>query len=153
MKQTKIISGFPGIGKTSLFNNEDFKELKIMDSDSSKFSWAEVGVRHPNFPDNYINHIKSNIGKVDVILVSSHDIVREALVKHGIPFTIVYPSKECKTTYIENYKGRGNNEAFIEFIDKNWNKFLEDIDDIDCGLIHKIALKEGEYLSDIIKDI
>lgn len=56
-----------------------------LDSDSSNFSWVKdengnnTKERNPEFPKNYIEHIKSNIGKVDVIFVSSHKVVREAL--------------------------------------------------------------------------
>ena len=32
--------------------------------------------RNPEFPDNYIQPIKENIGKVDYIFVSSHKEVR-----------------------------------------------------------------------------
>lgn len=153
MKNTKIISGFPGVGKTSLFNNEEFKALQILDSDSSKFSWSEPGVRHPDFPNNYMEHIKSNMGKVDIILVSSHEIVRKALVANGIPFIIVYPAKELKDTYIENYKGRGNDKAFIEFISNNWDSFLDDIVNLDCALINKVELKKDEYLKSVLSHI
>lgn len=149
MKNTIIISGFPGVGKSTLFKNKDFDMLSIIDSDSSNFSWLEPGLRHPEFPENYMEHIKSNIGKVDIILVSSHDVVRKALVKHGIPFTIVYPDKDCKEGYIKNYIARGNDRNFIEFISKNWDSFIDDIDSIDCGLISKTKLEQDQYLSSI----
>lgn len=35
MKNTIIVSGFPAVGKSYLFNNQN--ELKILDSDSSQF--------------------------------------------------------------------------------------------------------------------
>ena len=49
--KTKIIAGFPGIGKSYVFNQ---RKYKCLDSDSSLFSWIEKGVRHPDFPNNYI---------------------------------------------------------------------------------------------------
>lgn len=111
------------------------------------------GVRHPEFPNNYIEHIRSHIGKADIILVSSHDVVRQALVKSGIPFSLVYPAKECKDTYMKNYRERGNESAFLVFIDANWDQFIDDIEDIDCGLINKIKLSDNQYLSTIVSDI
>ncbi|MCH7928756.1 MAG: hypothetical protein IID03_12385, partial [Candidatus Dadabacteria bacterium] len=97
MKNTLVISAFPATGK-SYFKNRVGKN--VLDSDSSKFSWLKKGVRHPDFPDNYIQHIKDNLGKVDIILVSSHKIVREALVKNGIQFVLMYPNRKLKYEYV-----------------------------------------------------
>ena len=117
MKNTVIISGFPGIGKTYLFENSP---LSILDSDSSKFDKTM-------FPQNYIEHIKENIGKVDIILVSSHKEVREALVCEKIDFTLVYPHESLKSEYIEKYKERGSSEKFIQLISDNWNNWIEEL--------------------------
>ena len=68
--KTRIISAFPGTGKSYFHNNSEYSTL---DSDSSEFSWIinDDGdkVRNPNFPSNYISHIKDNIGKADFIFV------------------------------------------------------------------------------------
>ena len=55
---TMLYAGFPAVGKSYFYNNSD---LTVLDSDSSKFDKAF-------FPQNYIEHIKANLGKVDVIL-------------------------------------------------------------------------------------
>jgi len=47
----KVISAFPGTGKTYFHRNA---ELKVYDSDSSKYSWIKEGLKDPNFPNNYI---------------------------------------------------------------------------------------------------
>ncbi|WP_220456036.1 hypothetical protein [Priestia aryabhattai] len=148
MKKTKIISGFPAIGKSFLFENN---HLKVLDSDSSLFSWIEKGVRHPDFPSNYMDHIKENIGKADFILVSSHDVVRKALEDNDIHYTLVYPDISLKEEYIERYKSRGNDEKFISFIESNWNKFIDDIEDEVFPA--KFKLESGEFLSDVIWEI
>lgn len=147
--RTKIIAGFPGIGKSVLFNSSS--DLKVLDSDSSLFSWIEEGVRHPDFPNNYMQHIKENIGKADVILVSSHDVVRKALEENGIEYTLVYPSIELKDEYIERYKKRGNNEGFINFIGNNWDNFIQDIEKETFPDL--IRLDSGEFLSDVLEAI
>jgi hypothetical protein len=138
-KNTKVISAFPGCGKTFLFKNNP--DLIILDSDSSNFD-------KENFPQNYINHIISNIGKVDIILVSSHKEVREALIDSKIDFTIVYPSIELKDEYIKRYIQRGSPENFIELLKNNWENWITEIED-DLRL-EKIKLSKGEYLSDVI---
>ena len=94
--KTKVYSAFPGVGKTTYFNNTN---KNVLDSDSSKFDKS-------NFPSNYIQHIEKNIEdpSVDRILVSSHKDVREALVERGIPFVLVYPDRSLKSEYIQRYK-------------------------------------------------
>lgn len=142
MKKTIIISAFPGVGKSYLFRNS---KLSVLDSDSSNYSWVSKGVRNSDFPNNYINHIKDNIGVADVILISSHKIVRDALVENGIDFTLVYPSKECKDEYLERYKSRGSDNGFISMIDSNWDEFINELDNQEnCN---KVILMKGEYLS------
>ena len=105
-------------------------ELKFIDSDSSNFSWIKdengenTKERNPNFPQNYINHIKSNIGKVDVIFVSSHGVVRDALYEAGLNYFLFYPNIKMKEIYIDRFKQRGNEQSFIDFISKNWDNFI-----------------------------
>ena len=85
---TKIISAFPACGKTYAYEKLNKKGYTILDSDSSQFSWCYEydpnsdkieKHRNPEFPNNYIKHIKENIGKVDYIFVSSHKEVRDAM--------------------------------------------------------------------------
>jgi hypothetical protein len=136
---TLVVSAFPGCGKSHLFRNKG--EKKILDSDSSTFDKSQ-------FPDNYITHIKSNLGNVDIILVSSHKVVRDALEKEGIDFTLVYPNREIKDEYIQRYVDRGNDDKFVELLKSNWNNWMDELENqTGCN---KVELKEGEYLSDII---
>ena len=147
IKQTKVISGFPGVGKSFNYNKEN-NDLVALDSDSSKFSWISEGVRHPDFPNNYMEHIKDNIGKADIIFVSSHDNVRQALQDSNIEYTLVYPAIELKDEYIERYKARGDNEGFINFIGDNWKEFITNIEKESFPKL--IKLEPGQYLSNIL---
>ena len=150
-KNTFIISAFPACGKSYCYNHYQDK-LSMLDSDSSNFSWVKdsegnnTTVRHPEFPNNYIKHIKDNIGKVDVIFVSSHDIVRKALKDNNIKTVIVYPNKILKETWITRFKERGNNEGFINFISKNWDNFIDEIDNEDYGFLKQRLSKENSYI-------
>lgn len=135
---TLLYAGFPGIGKSYLFNNTN---LKVLDSDSSTFN-------KEFFPQNYIEHIKKNIGKVDIILISSHEVVRDALVKEKMMFNLVYPYDNLKDEYLKRYKQRGSNDGFIKLIGNNWNEWILQLrKQKDCN---HIVLKSGQYLSDII---
>lgn len=135
--KTTVISAFPACGKSYFFNNykEKLTFNGVLDSDSSNFSWVKdsegnnTKERNPEFPQNYIKHIKENIGKVEVIFVSSHDIVRKALEEAKIEYTLIYPDKLQKEEWERRFKERGNDEGFINFISNNWEKFLDEIEE------------------------
>ena len=138
-KKTIVISAFPACGKSYTYKNFNGKPYTMIDSDSSKFSWIyENGVktdkRNPNFIEDYISHIKENIGKVDVIFVSSHAEVRKALRDNNIKYFMIYPSLEMKDEMLRRMKERGNDEKFIEFQNTHYEEFItsvvEEIEDI-----------------------
>lgn len=119
--KTVIISAFPGTGKTYFcaHTKELFKErrLKVMDSDSSTFDKSE-------FPANYIQHIKDHLGKVDVIFVSSHAEVKQALDIEKLDYVLVLPDLSLKSEYVARYIERGSPKGLIEAIEKNWEKWI-----------------------------
>ena len=137
----KIISGFPGIGKSSLYNQAP---ERIADSDSSQFDKSE-------FPDNYIVHIRNLLeeGVKDYILVSSHFEVRDELEERGFPFFLVYPERGLKNEYLQRYRDRKSPQAFVDMMDANWDKFITGCEDQE-GCEH-IVLKSGQYLADVFK--
>jgi len=138
--ETLVVSAFPGCGKSHLFRNKG--EKKILDSDSSTFDKSQ-------FPQNYIENIKSNIGEVDIILVSSHKEVRDALVNESISFTLVYPRKDIKDEYIQRYIDRGNDGKFVELLKQNWDNWTDELENQEgC---EKIELESGQYLSNVIE--
>ena len=125
--KTRIISGFPGIGKTYFCNNSDYL---VLDSDSSQYSWVlENGVkkRNPDFPANYIQHIKDNIGKYEFILVSSHLEVREALKLDCLFFYLIYPNLKDKMEYLKRYAERGSDDAFVKLLSDNWDNWIKEL--------------------------
>lgn len=150
MKDTKIIAGFPCIGKSYLTRLYKTKcpSLNILDSDSMSFSWlwdnrgCKIG-RNPNFPENYINYIKSHLGKADIILVSTHPIVIDELIKNNIVFTYVRPEYKLLDEYIERMKTRGNDNEFISNIVKVW---FDDTGHNESSNWDLVELKSGEYI-------
>ena len=136
---TRVISAFPGCGKSYFYRNCINKIA--MDSDSGTFDKTK-------FPQNYIAHIKENIGKADIILVSSHDVVRDALVRNDIEFTMVYPDISIKDEYIDRYIKRGNNEGFVELLKQNWETWIGDVEK-QVGCEH-VKIQSGQYLSDVL---
>lgn len=136
---TMVISAFPGCGKSHYFRNNSDKI--VLDSDSSTFDKSD-------FPRNYIQHIKSNLGMADIIMVSSHKEVRDALVENEIEFTLVYPESDIKEDYIQRYIDRGSPESFIKLLNNNWENWISELEEqTGCD---KVKLKKGQYLSDVI---
>lgn len=156
--KTKIISAFPGTGKT--FYHKNHPETTL-DSDSSFFSWwyddkgnkvlDENGnqIRNPYFPQNYIKHIISNIGKYEYIFVSSHKEVREALVNNCLLFYLIYPDYNDKNDYIERYKERGSSDDFIKLVESNWDNWIEELDWQDDCVLFK--LPKNTTITDYLK--
>lgn len=152
-KQTKIIAAFPGTGKSEAVKRNTNPQITMIDSDSSSYSWIEVNggkVRNPEFPKNYIKHIKENIGVVDVIFVSSHEIVRKELNENNIEHTLIFPDIDCKDEYINRYKGRGNNKDFIDLLELKWEEWITDCYYSMGETCAGIKLYSNEYISDIL---
>lgn len=131
-----IVSAFPACGKSYVHNNREKFGVKTVDSDSSKFSWIldekgnSTGVRNPEFPSNYIKHIKSLLGTgLDFIFVSTHKEVREALEESGIKYVLVYPHLDAKDTFMGYYRQRKSPQSFIDLMDKNWETFVKSCSD------------------------
>ena len=146
-----IISAFPGTGKTHFFKNT---KLNCLDSDSSDYSWVKdldgknTKERNPKFPVNYIEHIKENIGKVDIILVSSHLEVRNAIADAGIKFYFFYPAHEDKDKYIERFRKRGSPQSFIDLVESKWNGWH--MENVGFNRCFRREMSE-EYLSEEIR--
>jgi len=142
---TLIVSAFPGTGKTWFYMNNT-EPLKVRDSDSSKFPKAD-------FPANYIAYIKETMAlegeqAVDIILVSSHKVVRDALVAEGLPFLLVYPTGGLKDEYISRFVERGSSAFFIELLTLNWDAWIKELDEQkNCS---KYILASGEYIKDVL---
>ena len=133
-----VISAYPACGKSTLYRefaksaNDPFS-LKILDSDSSRFSWIydangnKTDERNPKFPENYIRHIQKHLKDADVIFVSSHEIVREALSKADIPFISIYPKDTIVNMkeWERRFLNRGNTQSFIQFQMEHWSEFID----------------------------
>ncbi|WPH68783.1 hypothetical protein [Stenotrophomonas phage BUCTxx100] len=168
----KLYCAFPGCGKSTIYNDAEsfgffpmitipgfitsmsmkaFKDnLKpLFDSDSSQFDKVE-------FPQNYIQHIKSHIDFCSGVMpgltmfVSSHDVVRKALKENALDYTLVYPDRSLKEEWIERYNKRGSPQSFIDLLTNKWDDFIDSCES-DDGCKERFVLQSGQGLSDIIK--
>lgn len=109
-----IISGFPGIGKSSICRT--IPNYTDLESTPFKKNW-EIYV-------DVIEHMGKNHYNV---FVSSHLSLRKELQKRGLNYIFVVPEKNLKDEYIERYKKRGNSKEFIKQISDNWDVYTSEI--------------------------
>lgn len=139
MRQTYIISAFPGCGKT-VATNAFGGQVEIIDSDSSNFP-------KDKFPGNYMDEIENRIGTCDVLFVSSHESVREELDKRKIRYTLYYPSEDRRNEFLENYVKRRSKPELIQKIDKNFLTWIHDIDGMESDYCQRIRLGQaGQFI-------
>lgn len=149
---TKIICGFPGVGKTTIFMKNQYPQYDIVDLDSSDYNKDE-------FPDNYVKDIKilfdNNL--CDFLLISTHDSVINKLIELEIPVMLVYPFVEedpnhsqyvqnkkvaLKEKFMERYEKRGSPDNFIKLMDEKFWEFANQLDEYDHQLITKRKLND-----------
>lgn len=136
----KVISGFPGIGKTWLGQNK----LNCIDLDSSR--WKDH--------DEYmfiIERIWLNLSDDSYLLVSSHIDVRERLIERGIAFYFVLPEPDLGEEYRRRYVSRGTPQSLVDLIMDNWESWTED--PLDDALQRVVRLGSGSHLLDILDDL
>ena len=90
--------------------------------------------------------------RYDYVLVSTHNVVRQALAEANIPYTLIYPDESLK----EEYVGRAfirfdeNSTALHQVIMKNfWEEWMDDMKK-DSQFHDSIILQHNEYLFDKI---
>lgn len=157
MNRALVISGFPGVGKTSLERYE-----RIVDLESSGFHWVWVPPDpfkeepsppelrlNSRWPKNYIDKIdelsKENYQKI--ILVSTHPEVLAGLEECRVPYIIVLPTKDLKNEYMIRYLRRGSDWSFLKTM---YVRFDEFIDNLEKNHAPKIYLARGQYLQDVL---
>jgi hypothetical protein len=66
---------------------------------------------------------------------------------------LVYPDRSIKDEYIQRYKDRGNNDAFVNLLEKNWDTWMDEMDEMSVPMgqiLYKVKLGKGQYLTDVI---
>ena len=150
---TTVVVGFPGIGKTYIAKK--FPQL-VRDLESSDFHWLKdektgeflldkkgEKILNPEWPENYISSIEvlNKSGMYRVVLIASNDQIREELGKRNIKYSNIYPENTpvMKKLIMDRYRSRQSSEEFIANIDKNWDKFIESLEQDEKAVV-KIRL-------------
>lgn len=155
--RTIIISAFPGMGKS--YSVEHLPQYKMVDFDSIVSPWIKTNegrIPNPSFEQEYIealNKLKSQ-GSYQIIYVTSHKLVRQALQHHKIYYYLVYPDISLKDQYIRRYRERGNEQDFVELLEQKWEQWINQIQhDQDNKYCYKTKVLESDfYLTKLFRD-
>lgn len=154
-----IISGFAGIGKTTLQRSN----VNVIDLESSDYKWIYQDedtesmdkekrkgvtnrVKNPLWPLNYVKDIIKKSKIYEIVLISQDKDMRDCLKENNCKYYVCFPKKECKEDFINRYKNRGNNEKFIELVSQNFENWIDALMDEE----NKIIMEPGEYLEDTL---
>lgn len=162
-KGTIIISAWGCFGKTTFAANNpetclDIESIhysrvypkKIVNDEISKGD--EDFIPNPDYPKNYINDIVNNLGKYKFIFITLARELFAELDKLGIEYTILYPLPSRKNKILDDARKRGNNEHFVNILDKILSSNEEhDFLKNNCKYKEFIYLPDDEYISDYIQ--
>jgi len=147
-----IISGFPGVGKSTAAEKIKY----VMDAESSGYHYefdCKTGemIERDDWVQHYVDFIQrestqENYG-LNYLLVSSHAEVRAEMIKRGIPFIFVVPDQGLKNEYMKRFLKRGSPVEFIKYMYDHWTSFFAGVVNGGAPVIY---LNSGEYLSDLI---
>lgn len=118
-----------------------------MDKNIEHYKHYEKRVPNTYFPKNYIEAIKENQEKYDIVLIAYNSTIFKSLKENEIEYYLCYPDKEAKDIYIERFRKRGNNK---EFIQSNIELFEEAVDIAENRKVPKMILYGNETLEDYL---
>ncbi len=131
---TTVCASFCGTGKTYLCEKYPDKYIELE-------CWKYGAI---NFPKNYIEDIKSKIGRIEYIFISTNPIVLRQLYKEGVPVKLFYPENNLKNEYLKRYIKRGSVTDFTEMLSKHWHGWIDELkEQKHC---EQIVLKSGEHI-------
>jgi len=111
MPKGLIIIGYPGIGKSSIVKGMNFvlnSKINLIDFESSLFN-KTTGIKYPDWHIVYVNQAISMAKQGYVVLISSHECVREEIAKRNRDewnVVTIAPSVELKDEWLEKLLDR-----------------------------------------------
>ena len=132
-----IISSFKGCGREYLENTHGNK-IKIFD--------AVKEVSSDN-ADGYVNSVLSVVNDYDIVFIDASEKIRDAFNERNIDYDVFYPSAERRGEFIENQVRKRSNPKDIRELDKNFEEWVNDIDNDESPNCYKHKLSNrGEFI-------
>ncbi len=138
-----IVCGFVGTGKSSIMKY--CEDVKAIDLDTVYFKKIE------GWENVYAQCAIALSNMYDIVCITSYIQVMKLFNKHGIKWWLVYPDRNLKLEYIERAEKKNTDPEYIEQFFNKWDDHIDDAQDVPNS--HKIVLKSGQYLSDVVYKI
>ena len=146
-----ILAGFPGTGKS--YAGQELSD-KVLDCESSFWHWctewlcdkSKPKIVNDYWPMNYVNFIwtvATEPRAKKYICTSTHKEVLTSFKERGFVFYIVAPLD--KEESLERYRRRGSPQSFIDSLNENWDKYMQDLESYGVPVIYT-----NSYISDLL---
>jgi hypothetical protein len=137
-----IISSFIGCGREYLKNSYGDK-VKIFDA-VEEIPMDEVT---DDALEEYINKVMSVVDENDIVFIGSSEKIRDAFNERSIDYDVFYPSEERRGEFIENQVRKRVKPKHIQALDKDFAKWVKEIDDDESENCYKHKLSHfGEFI-------
>ncbi len=141
-----ILSSFRGCGREFLKNTHGDK-VKIYDAIDNILATDIEGKISQDLLEEYYNKVMDNVDSYDIVFIDSSTSIRDTFNKHGVDYDVFYPSKERRGEFIENQVRKKTKPEVIRSLDKNFEKWVQEIDDDEAPNCYKHKLsKMGEFI-------
>lgn len=141
-----IISSFIGCGREYLKNTYGDK-VKIFDA-VAEIPLADIdGNINADLIEGYINKVLEVVDDNDIVFVGASAFIRDTLNEKKIDYDLFYPSKERRGEFIENQVRKRTKPKIIQSLDKNFDKWIDEIDNDESENCYKHELSnKGEFI-------
>lgn len=141
-----ILSSFRGCGREFLKNTHGDK-VKIYDAIDNILATDIEGKISQDLLEEYYNKVMDNVDSYDIVFIDSSTSIRDIFNRHGVDYDVFYPSKERRGEFIENQVRKRAKPEVIRSLDKNFEKWIEEIDGDEAPNCYKHKLsKMGEFI-------
>jgi hypothetical protein len=142
-----IISSFPGCGKEYLMNTHGGKAKMIDAVNEYGHIGQPTGDDGEYDYDLFVDAVMNDIGKYDIVFIPIGDEYLNTFNERNIDYDIFYPSKERRGEFIENFVRKRMKPAGIRILDRDFDKMVDKIDNIEAENCYKHQLKgQGQFI-------
>lgn len=131
-----IISSFIGCGREFLKNTYGDK-VKIFDAVEEIPMNDEIT---DDILEKYVNKVMSVVDENDIVFIGSSQKIRDVFNEKGIDYDVFYPSDDRRGEFIENQVRKRTKPKDIRELDKNFAKWVKEIDDDEFNNCYKHKL-------------